>query len=98
MPSCTANKASDATACKIAPTKCSEALVLANCIGSVNDGECEWIQGSVEGSCVKKTCYTKSISSVLDHNTCTTYMSSCTVAREGGCITKGACNTYLSEE
>lgn len=47
---------------------------------------------------MKKTCYTKSTSTALTHTDCTTYMSSCTVARIGGCLTKGACNTYLSEE
>lgn len=87
-----------ADACKIAPTKCSDVTVDTDCIGSVNDGECQWIQGSIAGSCVKKTCYTKSTTSVLTHSDCNTYMSSCTVARVGGCITKGACNTYLSEE
>lgn len=45
---------------------------------------------------MKKTCYTKSASSVLTHTNCKDYLSSCTVARIGGCITKGACNAYLS--
>ncbi|CAD8167875.1 unnamed protein product [Paramecium pentaurelia] len=98
LSTCTANKASSADACKTAPTKCSDVTVQADCVGSVNDGECEWIVGSVSGQCVKKTCYTKSISTAITHSDCTTYMSSCTVARIGGCLTKGACNTYLSEE
>ncbi|CAD8155977.1 unnamed protein product [Paramecium octaurelia] len=98
LSTCTANKVTSADACKVAPTKCSDVTVQADCIGSVTDAECEWVAGSDGGQCVKKTCYTKSYSSVLTHSNCSTYLSSCTVAKVGGCIPKAACNTYLSSE
>ncbi|CAD8128328.1 unnamed protein product [Paramecium sonneborni] len=85
---CAANKVTVADACKIAPNKCSDVAVNTDCIGSVTDGECEWIFGSEGGTCVKKTCYTKISSIALIHSDCTTYLSSC----------KAACNTYLSSE
>lgn len=47
---------------------------------------------------MKKTCYTKISTTALSHSTCSTYLSTCTVAKIGGCITKAACNTYLSSD
>lgn len=52
-----------------------------NCQRAV-EGECV-VSGSV---CVKKTCDTAAATTSFDDDTkCSTYLSSCTVARTGGC-------------
>ncbi|CAD8110299.1 unnamed protein product [Paramecium primaurelia] len=86
---CTTNVGN--TACTTMPATCA-VQTQASCLWSV-EGECV-VQGT---SCVRKTCDTAlPASSFGTHSLCIGYLSSCTVARTGGCQARAACSTYKS--
>ncbi|CAD8109110.1 unnamed protein product [Paramecium primaurelia] len=91
LPSCTVNLAGDA--CISMPATCA-IQTQASCIRAV-EGECV-VSGT---SCVRKTCDTASpVASFTTNTLCTNYLSTCTVARVGGCQPRAACSTYRSNQ
>ncbi|CAD8108961.1 unnamed protein product [Paramecium primaurelia] len=93
LSTCTSNAASSPTACVTLPATCA-GLTQAACVWAV-EGECV-VQGT---SCVKKTCDTAAADTNFDsHAECIGYLSTCTVARVGGCQARAACSTYKSSQ
>ncbi|CAD8176985.1 unnamed protein product [Paramecium pentaurelia] len=91
LSTCTVNQAGDA--CAVMPATCASQSQ-ASCIRAV-EGECV-VSGT---SCVRKTCDTASPAASFTTNTlCETYLSTCTVARLGGCQPRAACSTYRSNQ
>ncbi|CAK64874.1 unnamed protein product (macronuclear) [Paramecium tetraurelia] len=90
---CTANAASSPTACVTLPTTCASQTAAA-CVWAV-EGECV-VSGT---SCVRKTCDTATADTSYDsHAECIGYLSTCTVARVGGCQARAACSAYKSSQ
>ncbi|CAD8109099.1 unnamed protein product [Paramecium primaurelia] len=91
LSTCTVNQAGDA--CAVMPATCASQSQ-ASCIRAV-EGECV-VSGT---SCVRKTCDTASPAASFTTNAqCTSYLTTCTVARIGGCQPRAACSTYRSNQ
>ncbi|CAK64868.1 unnamed protein product (macronuclear) [Paramecium tetraurelia] len=91
LPTCTVNGAG--SACITMPATCAS-QTSASCIRAV-EGECV-VSGT---ACVRKTCDTASPAASFNTDTlCSNYLSTCTVARIGGCQVRAACSTYKSSQ
>ncbi|CAD8109130.1 unnamed protein product [Paramecium primaurelia] len=91
LPTCTANLVTSPTACTTMGATCAS-LATTACVWAV-EGECV-VSGT---SCVRKTCDTAAADTNFNtHDECFSYLSSCTVARIGGCQPRAACSTYKS--
>ncbi|CAD8145016.1 unnamed protein product [Paramecium octaurelia] len=93
LSTCTSNAVSSPTACTTMAATCAS-LTTAACVYAV-EGECV-VSGS---SCVRKTCDTASADTSFDsHAECIGYLSTCTVARTGGCQVRATCASYKSTQ
>ncbi|CAK64788.1 unnamed protein product (macronuclear) [Paramecium tetraurelia] len=93
LSTCTSNAVSSPTACTTMAATCAS-LTTSTCVYAV-EGECV-VSGT---SCVRKTCDTASADTSFDsHAECIAYLSTCTVARTGGCQARATCASYKSSQ
>ncbi|CAK59269.1 unnamed protein product (macronuclear) [Paramecium tetraurelia] len=64
------------------------------CLRSLIEGPC--MLDVKQNICIKKTCYSSDDTLTSDAQ-CESYMSTCTVAQAGGCISRNSCDSYVSE-